>query len=59
MGRSRSFLEVVTSLQDRDCSDSDDSEDFLSGTFGFLLPLVGESGPGKKVDGKEDVGVSD
>lgn len=53
MGSSRSLLEV------RCCSEA--SEDFLSGTFGFLFTPVGDKGLGfgKKVDGIEDVGVSD
>lgn len=58
-GSSRSLFEVAPSLLDNDCSDSDEREDFLSGTLGFLLPLDGDIGPGKKVEGNEEVGVSD
>lgn len=38
MGSSRSFLDVHF------CSD--ESEDFLSGTFGFLFTLIGDKGLG-------------
>lgn len=59
IGSSRSPFDAAPSLQESDCSDSDERDDFLSGTFGFLLPLDGDSGPGKKAEGNEEVGVSD
>ncbi|KAK9518883.1 hypothetical protein VZT92_021651 [Zoarces viviparus] len=57
MGSSRSLLE-----EGSDCSDCVVRDDFLSGTLGFLLPLDGDSGPGKKAaeaEGNDEVGVSD
>lgn len=41
------------------CCCKEEREDFLSGTLGFLLPLLGDKGLGKKAEGKVDVGVSD
>lgn len=59
MGSSRSLLDEVPPSLEESCCCRDEREDFLSGTFGFLLPLVGDKGPGKKAEGKEEVGVSD
>ena len=61
MGSSRVVLEAdPPSLEDR--SWSEEREDFLSGTLGFLLALGGDSGLGKKAvgkaEGRAEVGVS-
>lgn len=48
------LADTVLSLESGCCSD-----DFLSGTFGFLLLPPGDKGPEKKAVGKEEVGVSD